>query len=155
MFIIFRLDLYKNSGLTDVLGADIHIGSVIYSEVTWDVKTLQQDVYFYVNECNLHLSNGEEDEEATIVQIIKENCYSEGAHVTMLNTGDDKWLQSEKSSFSFTVFTTRPRAATISVDVKCKLNFCLLSDNRCTIKKTAQDCPLVPGYNYTPVGYVP
>ena len=95
-----------------------------------------------------YLKNG-----VNVVEIIKENCYAEGAHVTLRNTGSEKWLQAEKSRFSFTVFTTRPRSTSVDVNLICKLKFCLLSDNRCKIHKTTAECPLVPGYNYTPVGY--
>jgi len=43
--------------MTEKLGSDIHIGSIVYTEVTWDVKSLQQDVLFYINECYLNLGD--------------------------------------------------------------------------------------------------
>ena len=55
----------------------------------------------------------------------------------------------ETSSFSFTVFTTRPRSSSININIRCKLNLCLISDNPCKINKTLDPND---GYYYSSSG---
>ena len=143
----FHLNLYSDSGFSDVIGETIFIGQRIWARVEWGVHSAQTQVNFYVNNCEVHL----EDTPPVVASIVEENCYSSALGVTKVG---NQWIVPENSAFTFTSFSSNgQQVKSQEVTVKCDVKLCLLSDNKCNINTEESQCPRAgTGYKFTPNG---
>ena len=91
---------------TDFIGEQVLVGDKVWAEIQWSVKSAQQDINFYVKNCEMTIS--EEAEEKITASFVRDNCYSEALGVKKIGA---EWIVSDSSRFLFQALSSSATTA--------------------------------------------
>ena len=142
----FHLNLYGDENLSTALSSEVFVGQQVWAVIEWTVETVKSQLNFYLNSCEIDLGSAS-------ASIVDGNCYSSALGVSKLGTPNE-WIVSDSTGFTFKSFSSNPTSAgSQTVTVKCNVQLCLLSQNKCKINKVDAECPRQgSGYQFTPNG---
>lgn len=136
----FAIKLYGDSEMTKSVnsGAKIYIGSIIYTEVTWNVKSLEEKVQFYIKNCRIEQMI---DEKPLTVTIVSDNCYSAAVKARLQQA---RHLSNRSSKFSYKSFTVGnhlPQSLDHQERLSCDIHLCTTNQPTCKLVTQDDDCP--------------
>ena len=86
----------NSNDFTETIVDSVLVGSQIWAEVAWSVKTAQEQLNFYIKNCQLTIA--QENQNVIKAGFISENCYSSALGVRKIGKG---FMSAQNSRFLF------------------------------------------------------